>query len=300
MQLRNVDLNLLKALDVLMDERSVTKAAIRLSLTQPALSATLNRLRDALNDPLLVRTQRGLTPTPRAIELVQPVKRILADIEAVLQTTEFDPASAAFTLRLAATDYALRAVVVPFMAALRPMAPGIRIAVVHSEAHTLLERMERGELDLALVTPDMAPSTLHSRTLYEERYVCVLREGHPFASPRKLSLNRFCSLEHGIVSLSGGGFSGPTDKALERLGRRRRVMASVPSFVMLLDLVRSSDLVAVVPRRLLKDTPGLHVMQPPLDIPGFTKILAWHARTHADAGQRWAREQLLRICATLP
>jgi DNA-binding transcriptional LysR family regulator len=300
MQLRHVDLNLLKAFDALMDERSVTKAAARLSLTQPALSATLNRLRDALGDPLLVRTQRGVTPTAHALKLVDPVKRILADIGALLQPAGFDPATAEFTLRIAATDYALRAVVVPFIASLRLLAPGMRVAVVTNHGSTLLDRMERGELDLALITPEMAPPSLHSRMLFDEHYVCVLREGHSSAMRRKLSLERFCKLEHGIVSLEGGGFSGPTDGALARLGRSRRVVASVPSFVMLLDLVRYSDIVALVPARLLADTNGLHVMQPPLDIPGFTKILAWHARTHADLGQRWAREQLVRVCGALP
>lgn len=294
--LRQLDLNLLKAFDALMDERNVTRAADRLAVSQPAVSATLNRLRDAFGDPLFVRAQRGIVPTARALALSTPVKRILAEIDAVLQPEAFDPATADFTLTVSATDYAMRAVVVPFIAALRPLAPQLRVAVVQAHGADLLERMERGELDLALVTPEMAPADLHSRHLFDEQYVCVLREGHPAAAEQPLTLDSFCELDHGIVSLQGGGFAGPTDTALTGLGRQRHVRVSVPSFGMLLDMVRSSDLVALVPQRLLPGTPGLVVRQPPLAVAGFTKILAWHARTHADPRQRWLREQLVRSC----
>jgi DNA-binding transcriptional LysR family regulator len=294
---RNVDLNLLRAFDALIDERSVTRAASRLALTQPAVSGILNRLRDSFGDPLFVRTQRGITPTPRALELMGPIKRVLADIEGILTPTAFEPAGADFTLSLAATDYALRAVVVPFIAALRPLAPGIRVAVRQIDEGGLLEQMERGELDMALLTPQTAPADLHSRSLFDEHYVCVLREGHPLADGAGLSLEQFCALDHAMVSLRGGGFSGATDEALARLGRSRRVRVSVPSFVMLLDIVRSSDLLALVPRRLLQDAQGLRQIEPPLEVAGFTKILAWHARTHDDPGQRWVRALLLQSCA---
>lgn len=296
MQLRHVDLNLLKAFDALMDERNVTRAAERLAVTQPAVSAMLNRLREALGDPLFVRAQRGITPTSRALDLAGPVKRILADIDAALQPVAFDPATAAFTVTLSATDYALRAVVVPFVAALRPVAPLVRVAVVQAQGPELLDRLERGTLDMALITPELSPPDLHSRTLFEERYVCVLREQHPAGLTGALTLDSFCALDHGIVSLQGGGFSGPTDEALGRLGRQRRVMVSVPSFGMLLDMVRSTDLIAVVPARLVRDAAGLAVRPLPLAVAGFTKILAWHARTHADPRLRWVREQLVRAC----
>lgn len=297
LQLRHLDLNLLKAFDALMDERNVTRAAERLAVTQPAVSATLNRLREALGDPLFVRTQRGITPTPRALALNAPIKRILADIEAVLQPPEFNPATAAFTITVSATDYALRAIVLPFVAALRHLAPNIRVAVVQANGPELLARMERGDLDLALITPEMAPPDLHCRVLFDEHYVCVMREQHPACGPEALTLDRFCTLDHGIVSLQGGGFAGATDEALAQLGRQRRVMVSVPSFGMLLDMVRSSDTVALVPERLLQGAPGLVAQRPPLAVAGFTKVLAWHARSHADPGLRWVREQLVRACA---
>ncbi len=297
MQLRNLDLNLLKAFDALMDERNVTRAAERLAVTQPAVSATLNRLRDALGDPLFVRSQRGVSPTARALEISAPIKRILADIEAVVRPTVFDPATVEMTVTVSATDYALRAVVVPFVGRLRQQAPGVRVAVLPAHGPELLEQMERGELDLALITPQMAPPDLHSRTLFVERYVCVLREGHPAAASETLTLDDFCALDHGIVSLQGGGFVGATDEALAALGRHRRVCVSVPSFGMLLDMVRSTDLVALVPERLLPGVQGLVEQAPPLAVPGFTKLVAWHARNHADPRQRWLREQLVLACA---
>lgn len=295
MQLRQLDLNLLKAFDALMDERNVTRAAERLAVSQPAVSATLNRLRDALGDPLFVRSQRGITPTARALELGVPIKRVLADIEALIQPATLDLTTASFTVTISATDYALRAVVMPLVAALRPLAPNVRVAVVQSGSQNLLEQMERGALDLALITPEMAAPEMHSRSLFEERYVCVMREQHPAAASGSLTLEGFCQWDHGIVSLRGGGFAGATDEALDKLGLQRRVMVSVPSFGMLLDLVRSTDLLALVPRRLLSDTQGLCVLAPPLEVPGFTKVLAWHERTHSDPRQRWIRELLADV-----
>ncbi|WP_153110854.1 LysR family transcriptional regulator [Propionivibrio limicola] len=296
MDIRSVDLNLLKAFDALMDERSVTRAAARLSLTQPAVSGMLNRLRDCFGDPLFTRTSRGVTPTPRAEELSGGIKRVLAEIDAMLRPTAFDPATAGFTVSIAATDYALRAVLVPFIAALRPLAPGIRIAVRQINESLVQTQLERGDLDLALLTPETAPPDLHARVLFDETYVCALREGHPDSVTGALTLERFCALDHVMVSLVGGGFRSATDEALERIGGRRRVVLSVPSFVMLLDILRTSDLIALVPRRLVAESQGLTLKTPPLNVPGFTKIATWHARTHEDPGHRWVRSLLFKTC----
>lgn len=279
-----------------MDERSVTRAAARLSLTQPAVSGMLNRLRDSFGDPLFARTSRGVAPTPRAEALIGSVKRVLAEIETMLKPEAFDPATAEFTVSIAATDYALRAVLVPFIAAMRPLAPKIRTAVHQVNEATVQHRLERGELDLALLTPETAPSDLHARHLFDERYVCALRHDHPAGFSGELSLDQFCALDHAMVSLAGGGFCGATDEALERIGRQRRVVLSVPSFVMLLDVLRESDLVALVPRRLVADSNWLSLIEPPLPVSGFTKIAAWHARTHEDPGHRWVRSVLFQTC----
>ncbi|QCP62379.1 LysR family transcriptional regulator [Pantoea sp. SO10] len=293
--IRTLDLNLLKALDALLDERSVTRAAERLSLTQPAVSGMLTRLRECFDDPLFTRTQRGIIPTLRALELAQPVKTILAEVGELLQPKAFDPSSADITIKIAATDYALRAVVVPFMAALRLQAPGIRVAVLPVNNEQLTAQFERGDIDFALITPDTAPADLHARSLYDEDYVCLLREGHPLAQPNALTLDSFCAQDHALVSYVGGSFSGVTDKSLAALGRTRRVTLSVCSFLVLPEILRVSDLISVVPRRLTHNLPGLSVLQPPLPIQGFNKIVVWHERTHRDAGHCWLRELLFSI-----
>jgi DNA-binding transcriptional LysR family regulator len=286
------------ALDALLDERSVTRAAQRLSITQPAVSGILTRLRESFDDPLFMRTQRGITPTLRALELAAPVKQILGDVETLLRPPAFDPASAEMRVAVACTDYALQVVAAPFLAELRRLAPGIRVAVLPVQGVQLLTNLERGDIHLALVTPESTPPELHARRLFDERYVCVMRRGHPDAARRRLSLKRFCALDHALVSY-GGSFSGVADTALARLGKERRVTLSVANFLVLPKILRESDLMAVVPRRLVADAKDLAVFEPPLDIPGFTKTVAWHERTHRDPGHRWVRELLFKICQKL-
>ena len=294
--LRTIDLNLLKVFDALLDEGSVTRAAARLSLTQPAVSGSLTRLRESFNDPLFVRTRRGIVPTTHALTLAAQVKRVLSEVEAMLQPASFDPALATLTISIAATDYAQRAVLVPFLAVLRARAPGIRVSVLPANPELVQTQLERGELDLALMTPETTSPDLHSQVLFEEHYVCALREGHPYASPKRLSLARFCALDHAIVSYSGGAFRGATDEALARVGRARRVSLSVPCFLVLPEILRTSDLIAVAPSRLIAGSPGLVSMAPPVDIVGFTKIVTWHDRTHNDPAHAWVRAVLLETC----
>ena len=297
--IKTLDLNLLKALDALLDERNVTRAAARLAVTQPAMSGVLTRLRKSFDDPLFVRTQRGIVPTERALALAGPVKQVLSEIESLLQPTGFDPESAEMTVSIAATDYALRAVAVPFLVALKRLAPGIRVALLPIEDDRVAHQLARGELDLALMTPQSATPDLHVRRLFDERYVCALRRDHPAAAGDRLSLDQFCALEHVLMSYTGGGFRGVSDEALAKLGRERRVVVSVKSFLIIPDLLRASNLVAVVPQRLVAGQDGLACFDPPLEIPGFTKVAAWHERTHRDPSHRWLRELLYDACGAV-
>lgn len=287
--IRNLDLNLLKALDALLDERSVTRAADRLALTQPAVSGMLNRLRESFNDPLFVRAQRGIVPTLRAEQLAVPVKQLLADVQGILQPQVFNPETAEMTIKLASTDYALRAVVVPFLKALRGQAPNVRVSVQPVDAVHLPLQLDRGDIDLALITPETTPPGLHSVPLIDERYACVMRADHPAAGPGGLSLEKFCELDQVLVSPSGGGFRGVTDDALALIGRSRRVVISVTSFLILPEILMASDLIAVVPSRLVMQDDRLAVVEPPLAVSGFRKTLSWHERTHRDTGQIWIR-----------
>ena len=133
---------------------------------------------------------------------------------------------------------------------------------------------------------------LHARRLFDETYVCALRDDHPDAGGSSLSLERFCALDHALVSFAGERFWGVTDDALAMVGRRRHVALTLTSFLALAGLLRTTDLLAVLPRRLVEDASGLVALEPPVDIPGFTKLAVWHERTHRDPGHRWVRALL--------
>ncbi|HEX8544584.1 MAG TPA: LysR substrate-binding domain-containing protein [Pseudomonas sp.] len=185
------------------------------------------------------------------------------------------------------------------MRALREQAPNIRIAVQPVDDQQLASQLDRGDIDLALITPETTPTGLHAAPLFDERYVCVMRADHPDARDGTISLDRFCAVDHILVSPSGGGFRGVTDIALARIGRTRRVISSVTSFLILPELLMQSDLIAVVPRRLALHETGLCMMEPPVEIPGFSKTLVWHERTHRDAGHQWIRSLLLETIKSL-
>lgn len=289
--IKNSDLNLLKTLNALIETRSVTRAAERLGLTQPAVSGMLTRLREMFDDPLFIRTQRGILPTPRAEALAVPLRQALNGIEALLAPEAFVPAKASMTVSIAATDYAQKAVLLPFMALLSQEAPEIRLSVRPVETEMLSAQMESGVLDMALITPEMASDTMRCRTLFEESYVCIMREGHPEAKV-PLDIERFCKVSHALMSHDGSKFQGATDLALRKAGRSRHVTAAVPSFLVLIELVRQSDLVSLVPARLVEKAHGLLVQPPPLPVPGFTKVLAWHERLQEDPAHKWLREKL--------
>jgi len=296
--IRSVDLNLLKALDALLDTRSVTAAAVRLSLTQPTVSGMLARLRETFDDPLFVRAQRGVIPTARAEALAAPLKAALREINSLLQPVEFDPAKVEKTISIAATDYAQRILALPLLAMLRREARGIRLSVRPANTEDLAAELEQGTLDLALTTPDAAPESLKSRRLFDETYVCVLRQGHP-ATRGPLSLDLFCALDHAIMSHDGTQFRGATDLALDTVGRSRHVVASLPNFSVLIDLLKTSDCCALLPSRLVRNEAGLIAVEPPIAVAGFSKILVWHERTQEDPLLRWIRQNLVGL-AGLP
>lgn len=295
MNLQKLDLNLLKVFDVLMDERNVSRAAERLALSQPAVSGALTRLRESLGDPLFVRTQHGITPTLKATELATPLKRLLNELALVLESEQFVPEQAEMVLSIAGTDYSLSVIILPLIERLKKMAPGIKVSARFIRDELVQQQMEKGELDIALMTPDTAPEGLRGKTLFIEDYVCVMGKNNPLAKLPALTLDAFCNADHAIVSYLGGAFSGATDKALASLGFQRNVTISVPSFLVLLDLVKQTFLIAVVPSRLVTNTTDLHVTDLPILVQGFTKYMVWHERTHHHQAYQWLREQVASI-----
>lgn len=291
--LRRLDLNLLVTLDVLLAEHNVTRAAERLNLSQPAVSVQLAKLRELFDDPLLLPGPRGMRPTARAEGLRAPLRQALEALgRAVAPASPFDPARAQATWRVAATDYAESAILLPALPGLRAAAPGMRLAVVEMVPARIVRQAERGDIDLAFHTVEGAPPGLRHRTLFAERYVLVGRPGHPGLAERP-TLEQFCALEQAIVSPDGGGFSGATDKALARHGLARRVVLSVPHFLFLRAVLESTDLVAMLPARLVQGR-TLSVVEAPLDVPGYEMAMLWHERCHRDPAHQWLREQIVR------
>ena len=187
MDTRRLNLNLLVTLEVLLVERSVTKAAARLHLSQPAVSTQLSRLRQLFDDPLLIPAQRGMTPTAKALELLQPLRQALDQVRASVEFhRSFDAAKAKLIVAIACTDYLQAAVVRPLVVDLRKKAPGVRVALRNLDLAQLERQMERGEVDLALMTPQAAPTSLRARHLFEERYVLIGRRNHPRLRSRNL------------------------------------------------------------------------------------------------------------------
>lgn len=293
MDTKRLDLNLLVTLEALLTERNVTKAAARLHLSQPAVSAQLARLRDAFGDPLLLPAQRGMTPTARALALLDPLRQALDQVRgAVGSQMAFDPATAELTVTIAGSDYLQTAALQPLVLKLRKLAPGVRIAVRHLDPHQLDGQMTRGDVDIALLMPSEAPEGLRMRHLFHERYVLIARRRHPRLK-EKVTLRDLAKLEHVVVSPAGGAFVTPVDHALAALGQRRRVVLSAASFLFVPDIVAKSDLVALVPARLVQGrAAGLRVMEPPFPVDGFELVMVWHERNHGHPAHRWLRELL--------
>lgn len=288
--LRRLDLNLLVTLDALLLEHNVTRAAERLHLSQPSVSVQLARLRAFFGDPLLLPGPRGMRPTARADELRAPLRAALAALEgAVAPSLPFDPAKASRNWRIAAFDYGESTILLPALAGVRAAAPATRLAVVQIAPSQMASKAEQGDIDLAFLIGAEAPSQMRRRLLFRERYVLAGRAGHP-GLKRRPTLAQFCRLDHAIVSPDGGGFQGVTDTALAARGLVRRVVLSVPHFLFLGAVLASTDLVAMVPSRLVSGNPALRVVEPPLAVPGFEMLMLWPERVHRDPAHQWLRE----------
>lgn len=292
--LRRLDLNLLVTLDALLSEHHVTRAAARLHLSQPAVSVQLARLREVFEDSLLLPGPRGMRPTARADELREPLRQALESLaQAVAPASPFDPAHASRTWRIAASDYGESTIVLSALAGLRSAAPGTRLAIFELTPSALAREVEQGRIDLAFHIAEEAPTDLHQRSVFTERYVLASRVGHPKLK-RRPTLAQFCKLDHVIVSPDGGGFLGATDTALADRGMSRNVALSVPHFLFLVSVLANTDFVAMVPSRLVRENKALQVVEPPLELPGFEMLMLWHERVHRDPAHRWLREHVAR------
>ena len=300
MNIASINLNLLVGFAALLDERSVTRAAKRMGVTQPAMSNTLAQLRLLFDDPLFRRSARGLEPTPRALELAEPVRQGLRLLQGALVAPHFDPARAERTFVLAASDYVEFVLLPPLLQALAREAPGVRIEVRPWGLHSVPDALARAEADLMLGFYDRVPPRHHDTALFSEDYACIVRRGHPKIKDR-LTLSDYLALEHVLVSQLGDS-PGSVDRALAARGKRRRVAARVSHFLMVPWLVARTDLIAAVSRRVAQAYAAplkLRIFEPPLSLPRAGIGQVWHEQLDGDPGHRWLRTLIERVCREL-
>ncbi len=291
-----VDLNLLVVFDAVARTRSVTGAAEKLALSQPAVSHALNRLRDVVHDPLFVRGRNQLILTPRAEALVGPVREILAAVSGVLTPDSFDPATSARVFRVGASEYAMATIIPSLVRALRSQAPATVLEVLAADARSLAQ-LESGELDCMSwgATPPDAPFL--SRELFRERFIGVLCAGHPLAIKARqgaITLDDYLAFPHVLVGFRDSRLS-PVDAKLAEAGRAREIAVVTPSFASNVASLRGTDLVMSIPARLARSAaaPDLLMFDLPLDVPDYPYSLVWHPRTATDPACNWLSRMIL-------
>ncbi len=299
MDLHGVDLNLLVAFDALMAERSVTKAGRRIGRTQPAMSAALSRLRGLFDDPLFVRGQAGLQPTPRAVELAEPLGRALDEIGRTLGFAQaFDPALSRVTLNIAFQEHAAYKLLPRIVRCLHERAPATKLAArTYTARDEAVALLDGGEADVAVgVAPSSAPGRVFTRPLFEERYVCVLRKDHP-AAGEPMDLDTFLSLEHLLVSPEGDRF-GHTDAALAERGLERSLAVTLTQMYAAPPLVAGSDLIATLMQGVVEASGydnRLAVLDPPIPLDPCAYVMCWHKRNDTHPAQVWLRNCIVSV-----
>jgi DNA-binding transcriptional LysR family regulator len=301
-----VDMNLLPALDALLTEGSVTGAARRLGLSSSAMSRTLARLRSATGDPLLVRAGRGLVPTPYAAELRERVHALSRDVLEVLRphVGQLDIASLERTFTIRANEGFVDALSAPLVAAITEAAPRVRLRFApkpEKDARPLRE----GEIDLEIGVLGAFAPEIRTQSLFRDRFVGVVRTGHPLLSAAAITPGLFAACDH-VAASRKGEFAGPVDDALKELGLLRRVSVVVPGFPDAMRIARRSDLVALVPRSCLGNdltndqaaTAGLQSFELPVRTPEIVISAMWHPRMDADPAHRWLRDTVVSVCRT--
>lgn len=295
-ELRNLDIALLRTFAALMRERSVSRAAAHLFLSQPAVSAALNRLREVFGDTLFTRTAHGVTPTPRALALASPIDKVLADIAALLDDDQpFDAAASDRIFRIAGSDHASRSVMPALGRVLVACGSSIRLVWEPPGAWSLPERLHRGDLDLALVARINPPRDMETVVLYEDHYLYALRQDHP-RRHEALTLQMFCDVPQVFLGYGSSVLDDTIDETLARLGRQRLAQMAVTSFGQIVHQLQHSDHAAVLGSRVAAAYAGLLHLQPlPFELPHYQALLCWDSRAAGDAGIRWLKAEILRV-----
>lgn len=297
MNFNHFDLNLLVVLDALLTEQSVTRAAARLHMTQPATSAALARLRRQLEDDILVRDGRGLRPTPYAASLTVPVREALAELESVLSAKpHFDPARDGRTFRVVVSDYAALMLLSPLVAQLQEEAPLVRLAVSPISSHAP-QQLLRDEIDIVIAPIEIReyPEPIRSEVLFQDDFVCAVWRGNPLVKD-ELSLETFSRMPHlGYFQL---GVVNYAEQQLAEAGVTREIELMTQTFALAPFLLWGTRLVAIVQKRLaerLSASAEIRVFPSPVPLKPITEAMFWHPRHDDDPGLQWLCERLREL-----
>ncbi len=307
---RTLDLNLLRVFDEVMAERSLTRAARNLSLTQPAVSNALRRLRETLGDELVRRSGQGMQPTPRALALWPAVREALRQLQESLVPSHFVPGEANTTFVLALADATAAELIPGLVEIIESEAPGVSIRAIPLTTRDPRRLLDEAAADLAIgyfpaALADLTASAqageavafAHQR-LYDGEYVCVMRRDHPLASG-PFTINRYCAARHLLVSFSGRPY-GFIDEALAALGRERRIVLTINQFFTAGRVVANSNLLTVLPRHFVSVTgiaDELVLRELPFDVPTVHVDALWHRRVQQQSAHEWLRQTLARSAA---
>ncbi|QBE67511.1 LysR family transcriptional regulator [Pseudoduganella lutea] len=292
-ELRRIDLNLLLTLHALLAEKHVTRAALRLHKSQPAVSHALAQLRAHFDDPLLVRREGHMALTPRAMALVEPLAEALATLNGLLAEQQFDPAAAQRRFRLTLSDYSARIILPPLVRYVRRHAPGIDLAISQASRDAMLAQLVDGEVDVALgIFPDR-PEMIHVQDLFPEEFISLADKG---TLPAKggLTLEQFLARPHVKLALRPDSYD-EIEKALGDLGLQRHIAVALPHWSAAVELIAGTDLILTAASRTtgaMAAHKALRRFKPPFELPSFSYQQAWHARRDDDPGHRWLRDAI--------
>lgn len=308
LNLLKLDLNLLLVLCALLEERNVTNAGEKVGLSQSATSHALGRLRQVFNDPLLVRSPKGMIPTPRALELIEPLKQILLDIDQLIQPNIFEPKTAQGTLQLATSEYGTTVILPLVLNQISQQAPQLNVECDHWRSN-ILDLLRDGVIDLGLGVLNLPEANeFRVQKLLVEDFVSVVRADHPITQ-MELTVESYISCLHVLITITNSSVSAipnsPTshiDTVLSNLGVKRRVMLKLPHFLSAPLIVAQTDLIITMPRRiamLFAKYNDLAILEPPIELGQYNYIQVWHESRHNDPRHIWLRELVAFQCQQL-
>jgi DNA-binding transcriptional LysR family regulator len=288
--LKNQELTLLYVFDAIMTEGSITRAAERLAMTQPAVSNAVSRMRDAWQDPVFVKKGRRIEPTSYALSLWDQIHEPMYELSQAVSATRFDPATSRRKFRIALSDLILDMLWQPLVSRLETIAPGVDLHAVPYSTNNAFTQLREAHVDLAIGMLTEHDHSLRSIWLLDSDYVLAMRKGHALAgSP--VSLQDFVEARHLLISVSGDPH-GPVDSALETMGLSRRVAVTVNHFPAIHNVLIGSDMITAVPRALIHDPvfrEGLWLTELPIEVDPISLYLIWHTRHDRDPGVVWMR-----------